>query len=232
MKISPDFQNFVSVRTGRQFDPDHQLRNLGLLKEKADSGVNRESAFLFSADFLAVVNGDDQRCERFQNSDASNLDSCSIKTDSQRFLSSLKKGDWTKPLESALKIFLCGIIWIILTNLSVTAFCSTTTELTAANSVYFKGINVEALASAIKRAENSATKPYGILKDYCSPQNESACRKGCIQTIHKRLRLWDGSGDFITYLGKSYCPPKAHKLNQNWTRNVSFFYHKEAANGK
>ena len=94
-----------------------------------------------------------------------------------------------------------------------------------------KGINVESLASAIKKAENFKSHPYGILKDYCSAKTEAKCRKGCVQTIQKRLRLWNGTGDFISYLSGSYAPVGAANdplgLNRNWISNVSHFYEKE-----
>lgn len=98
-------------------------------------------------------------------------------------------------------------------------------------SVCYAGINVEALASAIKKAENSKNHPYGILKDYCSAKTEAKCRKGCVQTIQKRLKLWNGTGDFISYLSGSYAPAGVandpHGLNRNWASNVSHFYAKE-----
>ena len=94
-------------------------------------------------------------------------------------------------------------------------------------------INYEVLADAIKRAENSHNKPYGIMKDYCKAGDpDGQCRKGCIQTIEKRYRLWlaDPEGlDFISYLGRSYAPTKGATndptgLNKNWVKNVKAIY--------
>lgn len=98
-------------------------------------------------------------------------------------------------------------------------------------------IDVERLADAIYKAENSDSKPYGIMKPYCKPNDpDGQCRKGCIQTINKRLRMYQNSGstlDFITYLGKTYCPttgdlrPAEKQLNRYWATNVKYFYKKE-----
>ena len=98
-------------------------------------------------------------------------------------------------------------------------------------------INYEVLADAIYRAEGGrkASRPYGVMRDYCgwdTPYKVSQCRKGCIQTIEKRHRLWlaDHEGlDFISYLGRSYAPTKGATndptgLNKNWVKNVKAIY--------
>ena len=92
-------------------------------------------------------------------------------------------------------------------------------------------IDVEKLADSIKIAEGSYNHPYGILRDYCLPGDTNGqCRKGCIQTINKRYRMWDGKGDFIDYLQRSYCPIGASNdpkgLNRNWSKNVKANYYK------
>ena len=93
-------------------------------------------------------------------------------------------------------------------------------------------IDSSRLADAIYLAEGGdISKPYGILKDYCKKGDPNGqCRKGCIQTINKRLRMWDGSGDFVEYLSKSYCPIGAKNdpngLNKNWVKNVHYFLDK------
>lgn len=85
-------------------------------------------------------------------------------------------------------------------------------------------INVQRLASAIYRAEHSKSHPYGIMIKCKNP------RQVCINTINHRLKLWNGKGDFISYLQKTYAPlnvandPK--NLNVNWNRNVKFYYAK------
>jgi len=94
-------------------------------------------------------------------------------------------------------------------------------------------IDVERLADAIYISEGSerAVKPYGILRNYCKKGDpDGQCRKGCIQTINKRYRMWDGKGDFIDYLQRSYCPIGASNdpkgLNRNWSKNVKANYYK------
>ena len=87
-------------------------------------------------------------------------------------------------------------------------------------------INVQKLANAIYYAEGgSKTKhPYGILSQYW----HTTSRKACLNTIEHRLRLWNGEGNFIVYLSKTYCPIGANNdpnnLNINWVRNVEWFY--------
>lgn len=102
--------------------------------------------------------------------------------------------------------------------------------LLAATTAYAQTVDVDRLAEAIRQQENSYNHPYGILRDYCRPGDpDGQCKKGCIQTINKRLKMWKaegGQGDFISYLGKSYCPPTAHPLNKHWVGGVTYFYNK------
>lgn len=98
-------------------------------------------------------------------------------------------------------------------------------------------INVDKLANAIYTAEGGAkTKhPYGILAKY----KTTTPRQACINTIKSALKRWDGKGDFIVFLGKTYCPTTGNKLtflekkyNIHWVKNVTYFYNKGNANGK
>jgi hypothetical protein len=93
-------------------------------------------------------------------------------------------------------------------------------------------IDVEKLATAINRAENSVKYPYGI-KSINTHGDKDLARRICINTINHQLKNWKSAGskgDFIEFLGRTYCPPAAHPLNKNWVRNVKHFY--EARNGK
>jgi hypothetical protein len=107
--------------------------------------------------------------------------------------------------------------------------------LVVSSAVYGTEIDVEKLANSIKKAENSKSKPYGILRDYCKAGDiDGQCRKGCIQTINKRLKMWRSEGepgDFISYMSKSYCPIGASNdpkgLNKNWVKNVTHFYNQK-----
>jgi hypothetical protein len=86
----------------------------------------------------------------------------------------------------------------------------------------YPGLNkgqLDRLANAICRAENSKSWPYGIKHHY----KHTTPRQACINTILHRERLWDGKGDFITYLGMTYSPPS---INPNWVRLVHYFYDK------
>lgn len=83
-----------------------------------------------------------------------------------------------------------------------------------------------AIADAIKKAENSSTHPYGILVKY----KHVSARQACLNTIAHARKDWDGKGDFIAFLGKRYAPVGAANdpkgLNKNWVRNVNFWLKK------
>lgn len=96
-------------------------------------------------------------------------------------------------------------------------------------------VDFEQLANAIYKAENSERYPYGIIAPYCTAKTPQKCRKGCLQTIEKRYRMWlstnpatRDSQTFIVYLSRSYAPLNAKNdpsgLNKNWVKNVSHFY--------
>ncbi|MFH1247933.1 MAG: hypothetical protein V1490_02125 [Candidatus Omnitrophota bacterium] len=91
-----------------------------------------------------------------------------------------------------------------------------------------KGIDISRLITAIYWAEGgpNTRHPYGILVKYKDTSPKQACRN----TILHRLRDWDGKGDFISYLGRFYCPVGAANdprgLNVNWIRNVQKLYNR------
>lgn len=86
-------------------------------------------------------------------------------------------------------------------------------------------INVERLATAIGRAENSKSHPYGIMAHY----KKTSPRQACINTIRHGLRDWNGRGDFIDFLQKRYAPVGVSNdprgLNRFWAKNVKRFYY-------
>ncbi|HNX03587.1 MAG TPA: hypothetical protein PKM71_07985 [Candidatus Cloacimonas sp.] len=91
-------------------------------------------------------------------------------------------------------------------------------------------VDIERLADAIYYAEGGANTrfPYGILAKY----KTTTPRQACINTIKSNLKRWNGEGDFISFLGKTYCPVGAKNdptgLNRNWVRNVTKLYRKYA----
>jgi hypothetical protein len=91
-------------------------------------------------------------------------------------------------------------------------------------SCHAQTIDVERLATAIGKAENSKAHPYGIMQRY----RNTTPRQACINTIKHRLKTFNGHGDFITYLGSIYAPANATNdpkgLNKNWVNNVKYFY--------
>mgnify|MGYP000850946672 CR=1 FL=1 len=100
-------------------------------------------------------------------------------------------------------------------------------------SVLFNGcgaeeVDIDRLADAIYKAENSKAYPYGI-KSVNTFGNEIVARKICINTIKnniKRFHRQTKYTDYITFLGSRYCPPTAHRLNRRWVANVKHWYHK------
>lgn len=92
------------------------------------------------------------------------------------------------------------------------------------------GINVERLANAIYKAENSKAHPYGILQHY----RHTTPRQACINTIRHRLNDYNREGrkgsdnDFIAYLGRFYAPLHVSNdpsgLNRFWIANVQRIY--------
>jgi len=90
------------------------------------------------------------------------------------------------------------------------------------------------IVAAIRHAENgSAGREYGVLGDGVKRDMK---RKGdtyrpqagwCAATVQKTYDRWVKAGkpgDFITFLGRRYCPVGAENdpngLNRNWVRNV------------
>lgn len=92
--------------------------------------------------------------------------------------------------------------------------------------VHAEDIDINRLADAIYKAEGGTKTrhPYGILKKY----KTTTPRQACINTIKSNLKRWNGKGDFIVFLGKTYCPVGAKNdplgLNRNWVKNVTYFY--------
>lgn len=93
--------------------------------------------------------------------------------------------------------------------------------------VHAETIDVNKLADAIGRAENSKTHPYGILAHY----KHTTPRQACINTINHSLKHFNEQSkekDFIVWLSRTYCPIGAKNdptgLNKNWVKNVKYFY--------
>ena len=87
----------------------------------------------------------------------------------------------------------------------------------------------EEIATAIWYAEGAdlATYPYGIRSVKCEGLTE--CRQVCLNSIRNARKRWIKAGkpeDFIVFMGRRYCPPKAHPKNSNWVRLVKYFLEK------
>jgi len=90
-------------------------------------------------------------------------------------------------------------------------------------------IDPDRLADAIYKAEGgSKTRhPYGILAKY----KHTTPRQACLNTIASSMKRWEAAGrpgEFIPWLGRTYCPVRAANdptgLNKNWVKNVTYFY--------
>jgi hypothetical protein len=85
---------------------------------------------------------------------------------------------------------------------------------------------VDQLATAIGKAENSKSHPYGIMVKYAHTSPRNACKN----TVMHQYRNWlavGHPGAFLGYLAAHYAPLNASNdpngLNRNWIRNVSYF---------
>ena len=109
------------------------------------------------------------------------------------------------------------LLGILLVSLFVPAFCMA------------EQIDESRLADAIYIAEGgkNTSHPYGILAHY----KKTTPRQACINTIRSakvRYAKYTGKDDFITFLGRTYCPVGAKNdpagLNKNWVKNVTKLY--------
>ena len=96
--------------------------------------------------------------------------------------------------------------------------------------------DINRLVNSIYKAEGGdKTKyPYGIKSVKCDSKKE--CRRVCRNTIVNNVKRWEKAKkkgdkrDYLTFLWHRYCPPKAHKLNNNWLKNVKYFLNKGCVN--
>lgn len=85
---------------------------------------------------------------------------------------------------------------------------------------------------AIRKSENGrAGREFGILHPKAKDTNLDTQAGWCAATIVKTRKQWVDAGqpgDFISFLGKKYCPVGAENdptgLNQHWIKNVSHHY--------
>ena len=93
------------------------------------------------------------------------------------------------------------------------------------SSFHALAIDCERLVTAIGKAENSKSYPFGVMIQCRNP------RQICMNTVKHAEAKWTAAGkpgDFIVFLSKTYAPQKAlndpNKLNKNWTKNVHWSY--------
>jgi hypothetical protein len=86
------------------------------------------------------------------------------------------------------------------------------------------------IVAAIRYSENgSAGREYGILHKRVKPTYRSQAG-WCAATVQKNYDRWvkaGSKGDYITFLGKRYCPIGAENdptgLNKHWIKNVTHY---------
>ena len=88
-------------------------------------------------------------------------------------------------------------------------------------------IDVNRMVNAIWRAEGAekATYAYGIKSVKYDTLAEA--RKICENSVRNNIKRWEKAGkpdDFISYMGRRFCPAEIHPLNRFWSRNVRKIY--------
>lgn len=103
--------------------------------------------------------------------------------------------------------------------------------LTAYNIYALETLNsnqVNKIVYAIGRAENSKQYPYGI-RSIDTGGNVSRAKAICRRSVINNYQRWQLSGKtntFFQFIGNRYAPVSAAKLNENWIKNVEYFYNK------
>jgi hypothetical protein len=81
---------------------------------------------------------------------------------------------------------------------------------------------------AIRKAEAGAPgKEFGVKHPKAWGTNLDTQAGWAAATVKKSNDRWikaGSKGSFIEYLGKRYCPPEAHPLNEHWYNNVKVWY--------
>lgn len=90
-------------------------------------------------------------------------------------------------------------------------------------SVVYKIVN----AIYVAEGGSKAKVPFGILSVRVATYAEA--RRVCENTVRNNWKRYGGSSvqEFITFLGKRYCPPAADPVgHRNWVQNVRRLYEK------
>jgi len=84
------------------------------------------------------------------------------------------------------------------------------------------------IVAAIRYAENGRKgREYGVLHPKALNKSYRIQAGWCAATVQKNYDRWikaESKLDFITFLGKRYCPVEAHKLNKHWVKNVKYYF--------
>ena len=84
------------------------------------------------------------------------------------------------------------------------------------------------ILQAIRKAENGKSgREFGVLHPRAVDTDLDTQAGWCAATIVKNRVRWvlaGYPGEFIDFLGARYCPPSAHSLNKNWTKNVKHWF--------
>lgn len=87
---------------------------------------------------------------------------------------------------------------------------------------------VNKIVYAIGRAENSKQFPYGI-RSIDTNKDINKAKAICKRSVICNYQRWQLSGktnSFFQFMGNRYAPVSAAKVNENWIKNVEYFYNK------
>ena len=82
---------------------------------------------------------------------------------------------------------------------------------------------------AIRKAENGREGlEFGVMNPRANDLDSQA--GWCAASIVKNRERWDGTGDFVAFMGRRYCPVGAENdpdgLNRHWVKNVNYWFKK------
>jgi len=125
-----------------------------------------------------------------------------------------KEFNWWIPIALIgwLLFFIVLCLWLLIPDLE-------------AQEISWQNFNNEQIVEAIGKAENSVKFPYGI-KSIPTYGNKELARKYCLNSVRNGRARWIRAGrplDLIEFISRRYCPPKAHRLNVNWVKNVKYW---------
>lgn len=126
-----------------------------------------------------------------------------------------------KTLVWASLVGFCLVFWIVV--FSCLSGCACASELV-------DGYTIDEWVTAIGKAENSKTHPYGVMTRYKHTSAKQACANTIRHYWHDYCTI-SQSKRFLAYLQEHYAPigvsNDPHNLNRHWQTNVLYYLRKE-----